>query len=339
MQCNAISYTRSDLEELIHRDPGGRGVASFLFNGAALGTGQLAAAAHSLASSARAVAIVTGFAVHDGQAYVAETDGPPGALALADVLLHHGVEVALVSDSIGMSALAAGCRELDLSPRLLVFQFKDEDAWIETFLQSDFGRRLTHLLSIERVGPSHTLESLAAQPREGPPPLEEFEREVPPEHRDVCHNMRGVPIGDCTAKTHRLFEIVQQRRLPITTIGIGDGGNELGMGQFPWEVLRAAIAQGPAGRVVCRIATDLAIVAGVSNWGGYALAAAIDSLRGSDYFPRHWNAERERRLLEALIRESGCVDGVTRRCEPTVDGLSAEVLSAFWRDLLSRQRH
>jgi hypothetical protein len=314
----------SALEELIHRDPGGRGVASFRVDGLPLGAGHLGAAARSVAGSARAIAIVTGFAVHDGQRFVAETDGPPGALALADVLLRHGVEVALVSDSIGLPALRVGSQALKLSPTLLDSPFGDDDAWVAELLDSDLGRRLTHVIAIERVGPSHMLETIAAEQRD------EFEREVPPASRNVCHNMRGVPIDDCTAKTHRLFEIIRERRLPITTIGIGDGGNELGMGIFPWELLKAAIAQGPAGRVVCRIATDFTIVAGVSNWGGYALAAAIDGLRGDDYFRRAWDAERERKLLETLVVQAECVDGLTRRREPTVDGLSPEQCAEFW---------
>lgn len=341
------------LEAAIRRDPSGRGPASFLWRGHPLGAGQLEAAARSLAENARSVAIVTGFAVHDGGRYVAETDGPPGALALASVLTHRGAQVALISDAIGMPALDAGRRELAQSVSLLEFPLEEgdeasaarmhnaeqycrrSDAWVAEFLGGEFGRDLTHLISIERVGPSHTLTSLTGQLRSEPSPEADFLRDVPLEHRDVCHNMRGIDINGSTAKIHRLFEAVQRQKLPVATIGIGDGGNELGMGQFPWEALKAAIAHGPAGQVACRIATQYTIIAGVSNWGGYALAAAIDALAQSNFFKHTWDARREQQLLEALISQAHCVDGLTRRRETTVDGLPAEQLAAFWRELLA----
>jgi hypothetical protein len=88
------------LEKLARRDPAGRGLSGFQWQGELLAHGQLATAASSLVGATGAVAIVTGFAVHDGQAYVPETDGPPGALALADVLEHHRREVVLTSDPL-----------------------------------------------------------------------------------------------------------------------------------------------------------------------------------------------------------------------------------------------
>src|SRR5262249_1646199 len=224
-----------------------------------------------------------------------------------------GVEVSLLSDSIAAPALRAGCAALNLAVELHEYPLDDSGQWAESFLASDAGRRLTHLIAMERVGPSHTLQSFLAQPREGEPLRAEFERDVPPEHRNACHNMRGMAIDSCTAPTHRLFDLIRERKLPITTIGIGAGGNEIAMGQLPWEVLRSAIAHGPAGQVACRIATDFTVLAGVSNWGGYALAAALDHLAGRERFLLDWNAQREQDLLRSLVEMAGCVDGLTRR--------------------------
>ena len=64
---------------------------------------------------------------------------------------------------------------------------------------------------------------------------------------------------------HRLFEAVQQQLPHITAIGIGDGGNEIGMGKLPWELIRRNIPH--SGLVACRVPTDHLIVCGVSNWG------------------------------------------------------------------------
>eukprot|EP00952_Eustigmatos_sp_NYUAD-ZCMA_P005446 23797-Eustigmatos_ZCMA.PRE.1 len=57
------------------------------------------------------------------------------------------------------------------------------------------------------------------------------------------------------------------------SIGIGDGGNELGMGKVIDLIYESCIPD--AERIGCVVPTNYLIVASVSNWGGYALAAAI----------------------------------------------------------------
>lgn len=317
------------LDALLRRDPGGRGVAAFLEAGQGLAAGHLAAAARHLAQHGQSAAIVTGFAIVGRDPPAAETDGPPGALFLARVLAALGVEVTLISDRFGLPLVEAG-RRLGGPDSARLFEFplaadpSESQAWIDDYLSSPAGARLTHLVSIERVGPSHTLASLSAQPRTGVAPIVEFEREVPPEQRDRCHNMRGVIIDDCTAPIHRLFETVAVRRPEVKTIGVADGGNEIGMGAVPWEIARQAIARGPAGQVACRVPCDNLILAGVSNYGAYALAAAVAALRGRTDLISAWNADAERRLIETLVRDARAVDGVTGLSQPTVDGLPLE---------------
>jgi hypothetical protein len=137
--------------------------------------------------------------------------------------------------------------------------------------------------------------------------------------------MRGESIDAHTAPAARLFEAIAERSLPITTIGIGDGGNEIGMGSFPWEDVATALGgEATAGRIVSRIATDFPLIAGVSNWGAYALALAVARLRGLEVSNRWLRPEGQRQLIEALVAEAGAVDGRTLRAEATVDGLSLE---------------
>jgi hypothetical protein len=62
------------------------------------------------------------------------------------------------------------------------------------------------------------------------------------------------------------------------SLGIGDGGNEIGMGKIRWEIIRRNIPRG--GLVACRVPVDHLIVCGVSNWGAYGLAAGVLLLRG-----------------------------------------------------------
>ncbi len=335
------------LEGLVHRDPGGRGLASFRAAGSSLDVGQLRAAADHLALHATSVGIVTGFCAVAGNHVAAETDGPPGALFLARALTALGIDVSLITDSYALPLLKVGCELWNLSPTILV-EFPSEEgspnstvrarndrladvrteSWVDEFLATGRGQHLSHLIAIERAGPSHTLESIAAQPRSGPAPSERFATEVPAAHRDVCHSMRGDSINGYTAKTHRLFECVGERKMPITTIGIGDGGNEIGMGVFAWELIVEAIGRGPASRIACRIATDFTLLAGVSNWAAYALALATVRLREANNLGRGWDARQERALIEAIVRQTEAVDGVTLRHEPTVDGLELDVCLA-----------
>jgi hypothetical protein len=136
--------------------------------------------------------------------------------------------------------------------------------------------------------------------------------------------MRGAVIDLCTAPIHRLFEAAATRRPDVKTIGIADGGNEIGMGGVAWEVLRQAIALGPAGQIACRIATDYLVLAGISNWGAYALAVSVAILRNRADLIATWNADSQRKLIESLVRDAGAVDGVSGLNQTTVDGLPLE---------------
>jgi len=105
------------------------------------------------------------------------------------------------------------------------------------------------------------------------------------------------------------------------TVGIGDGGNEIGMG-----AARARIARIDAlrARIATVVRVDHLVVAGVSNWGGYGVVAALGRLTGQDLLH---TPEVERRLIAACVAVGAC-DGVTRRREPTVDSLGADTHAA-----------
>jgi len=323
------------LEALTHLDPAGRGLASFRVERAPLDVGQLRAAALDLALRASHVAITTGFPIVTSTGIVAETDGPPGALFLARALLALGHEVVLIGDVYGAPLLRFGCRLWRLSEQRVVempLALVDDlpasaqantaaDRWVADFLASRPASGLTHLLAIERPGPSHTLESLSAQTTPGAAPTDRFAALVSPEHRGIAHNMRGESIQQHAAPVDRLFDWIASKHLPITTIGIGDGGNEIGMGSYAWETLTDAVGTEPAARIVCRTSTDYTLIAGVSNWAGYALALAVARLRDATDLGRSWNAAGQRTLIEGLVRETPAVDGLTRRREATVDGL------------------
>ncbi len=148
--------------------------------------------------------------------------------------------------------------------------------------------------------------------------------------------MRGVCIDGHSAPLHLLFERLPTSHPTAHTIGIGDGGNEIGMGAIPWAELRRRLSGEQAGRVPCRIACDFNIVAGTSNWGAMALAAGACLLRDRLDVLQPWTRERHREWLEYLVANGPAVDGVTGRREATVDGLPFLTYIQPWEGILRR---
>jgi hypothetical protein len=326
-------------DALVRRDPAARGLISSEPLYGPLCPGHLAQSAADLARSGRHVAIVTGFFVPDAQTPAAETDGPPGAIVLAIAFESIGIATTLVTDSNCAAALraAANVAGLDLSSIAVCPSVSGEStnesatrAWTDAFFEDGPGRTLTHLIAIERVGPSHDEESLVRQPRPGTPPLAEFLAAVPAGHRNRCHNSRGNPIDASTAPLHLLFETSPKHPNRPKTIGIGDGGNEIGMGVIPWEDLVRRLPRKEAACIPCRIATDWNIIAGTSNWGGFALAAATLVCANRTDVLAPLDADFHRNLLERMVAEGPAVDGITRRPEPTVDGLPFATYIQTW---------
>ena len=322
----------NQLRDIIQNDIGKRGLRSDpVRNLVNAFPDDFSAACHSLAEHpAAGLAVVTGFFIATATPAAGETDGPLGALFLARALVPLGIPVVLVTDDFCTRSLEAGLAECGMRKQVPVVtlptpahakDMSDAEYW-RYFDERKGIANLTHLLAIERVGPSHTIDAVA------------------PEHRDRCHTMRGRDITDMMSPVHRLFEIgisehdaqasdSEQHSLAlraqngrITTIGIGDGGNEIGMGKMPWDVIDRNIPNG--GMVACRIATQHLIVCGVSNWGAYALAAGVAHLRGKAPDASLFDPVRERQILEVMVEEGPLVDGVLGKPSVTVDGLTWE---------------
>ena len=264
------------------------------------------------------IAIVTGFVIASVEPMRAETDGPPGSLFLARVLQAMGMKVTLVTDRYCSLALEASLYKLKLKDQIQLLELPLEGS--ETYIDDFRGKvgPLTHLISIERVGPSHTPQSIISQEEGTKRTLELYRREVPEIDFDCPHNMRGRDIGQWTSPTHLLF----QDRLAEVTIGVGDGGNELGMGKIAWETIRNNIPNG--GITACRIPTDYLVVAGISNWGGYALAQGISLVRGLKTASELFDNNQENELLELMLNAGPLVDGVRGEASMSVDGIAFE---------------
>ncbi|MBL8849301.1 MAG: DUF4392 domain-containing protein [Planctomycetaceae bacterium] len=337
------------IEASVRVDPARRGLLSNAAD-TPLGLGELAAAARDLAGHGRDVAIVTGFAIPTTSGPLPETDGPPGAALLADICRQLGMRVRLVTDALAQNAVRIAARHAGLPVTDVEACPLDPAAaadWCTGFL--DRSPDLTHLIAIERPGPNHTAESIFAVA--GRDACDDFCALVAASDRDACHNMRGENIGRHTAPLHLLFKGAKVRRPDgvkvhrskgakaidsapnsshlhtfapshsFHSIGIGDGGNEIGMGKFSWEALPPLIAGGHGRRIACRIATDACIISGTSNWGAFALGAALAMLRDRPELIAAWTAQRHLDLLVELVEHGPAVDGVTRERTATVDGL------------------
>jgi D-glutamate cyclase len=333
-----IEQLISDIESLIRRDPARRGLIGADGNGP--GMGELAVATQLFLEKPSGVGLITGFFVRkavldesatddhpaepDCLAGHAETDGPPGTVVLADVLAGLGIPVTLITDElcepvVRLTCCAGSSHKIQIlaSP----IEKRGSANWRADILKRGLFQNISHLVAIERVGPGYTtvphqnsdIDDRASDNRQ-----REQGTSWKPGH---CCNMRGESIDAFSADLHLLIEAAATRNSKLQVVGIGDGGNEIGMGRFSWNELRARLPGPNADRVPCRVSADATVVAGVSNWGAYALAATIAVLHDRvDLLERH-TAASQQEVIETVVREAGAVDGVTRRNEPTVDGL------------------
>lgn len=233
------------------------------------------------------VGIITGFMIPSVDPPTGETDGPLGALFLASVLNRIGVPCVLLSDAASLNALDVGRRYLHLDDHPVVPLIPLPMESDSLFAPDD----ISHLIALERSGPSHSTGR--------------------------NYTMRGRDITEWTAPAHLLFEMPRK----YVTIGIGDGGNEIGMGKIPLTTIAKNIPNGET--IACRTAVDYLIVAGVSNWGAYALAAGVMILKES-IDESLFDSEAEFKLLERIVQDGPLIDGVTAQRTATVDGRSFE---------------
>lgn len=137
------------------------------------------------------------------------------------------------------------------------------------------------------------------------------------------YNMAG---EDISRWTEPLDSFALNSGIPI--IGIGDGGNEVGMGSLI-DALREIMPHYLS--CLCAVKADVCIPVDVSNWGAYGLSAALSSVAGK------WLAQDEDEERAALTMLGGrdMVDGVTKKKEASVDGLPIERHMKIIADLKS----
>jgi hypothetical protein len=131
-------------------------------------------------------------------------------------------------------------------------------------------------------------------------------------------------LVDWKAKMDYIFQRCQEES--ILTIGIGDGGNEIGMGKI-FGLLSKIHKFGMKCKCSCKSGvisvteTDCTIVSTIANWGAYALSNVIAvylTRRDLLHLP-----SIEEDLLSTAIK-AGFVDAKSGFGIPSVDGVSLE---------------
>lgn len=282
--------------------PAGIVVPTYQACRAAQGEPSSTLAARKLLSAIRVgseVVIATGAGVSPKLPF-GETDGPPGAVALArSLVLGFGAKVTLVAQDEHMPAIDACVRVIE-----------DLD-------------KLRGMIATA-IFPKGEAEGLAAAvdifDRQNPAAVIFVERDGPNEAGHY-HGVRGDrrPPGT-VADIYRLADEARQRN--VLTVGIGDGGNEIGFGKIREAVAgllpRGGLSQPDETGIVTVTGTDVLVSASVSNWGAYAISGALAIALGDDTLAH--SGDREHAFIVACIA-AGALDGATARPVLAVDGI------------------
>ena len=103
----------------------------------------------------------------------------------------------------------------------------------------------------------------------------------------------------------------------IPTVGIGDGGNEIGMGKVR-ELVERYVPNGK--KIATVVETDELVVSAVSNWGAYGLVAEL-SLKTEKNLLKGWEEE----FVVRVLVKAGLIDGVSKKREVSVDGIPMRI--------------
>jgi len=211
-----------------------------------------------------------------------ETDGPVGAIALYRVLETLGTTPVLVCGAPLADAIASDFRVHKISVGEPAVSRVEAKNALHHYQPS-------LVISIERPG-------MAADGK--------------------YYNMRGEDISSACASFDYFL-----RTASCPTIGIGDGGNEIGMGNVADTLEQLNI-------IPSATCCDELLIADVSNWAAHGLIAMLSVLREQDML-LGWDNLATLQYLSAR----GSVDGVSRKNSLTEDSLGSDISEKLIKDL------
>jgi hypothetical protein len=284
------------LEAAIQRDEGNRGLADLV-----LPAGELETAASALYHAPGPIAILTGFPCMLDHTPPTETDGPPGALAIIRACLALNKPCILLVEESNAAVLRAGMATIeDMSVILRVDVFPPRAKWgpTEEARLCQLAQEITFVVAIERAGPGAS--------------------------DGHYYTMRGRQMDKVVAPLERLLELVP---VSVQSIGIGDGGNEVGMGKVLDRILASTIIPN-ARQIACCTSTSWLLAASVSNWGGYALCCALavvaaeaEATHTTDKMGKEGDSNKTDCMSDAEGMGNPATEGMSRRREEWVERL------------------
>lgn len=255
------------------------------------------------------VIVTTGFTVTT--VHAPETDGPTGAAVLARAFdLGFKATPVIVTEESFRSMIGATCGAAGLS----MHNLKDAKAYprrvaVETFpIDPKISQKAAEKM-LDEINPS----AIISVERPGC------------NEKGVYHSGGGFDVSPYTAKIDDLINEARSRG--IFTVGIGDLGNELGMGYILDAVKDivpgATKCKCPCGAgIAAATETDALIVATVSNWGAYGLAACMATVLEE---PEVFHDMLTEKLLLRASSQAGAVDSVSGLSRPAADGVGEEI--------------
>ena len=289
------------LQVLVSKDLNNRGVSKLVV------AGDLLKSCLYL-SQADSVAIVSEFPCNYEFEVPYETDGIPGVFAVAKVLLHLGKKVTLLHSGDAMGGILRKC--------------------LSSFDWSKEGIELQSLASVEAMtacnqGSEYLFDCLVTIEHSGPAKDGKY------------YTMKGHDISELCMKINTE---VNGKLVYKKTISVGDGGNEWGMGKVNEKVIKYV----DKGELIGSAdSADFLISAGVSNWGGYAIAAGLLAARNCCIHRRYamygvghqfWVLDKnvlfskeEQHELLSIMAGLGIRDGMSKELGLCVDGLDISV--------------
>ncbi|KAF3701547.1 D-glutamate cyclase, mitochondrial [Channa argus] len=259
LACQRVVARIRELEMIIGEDPGQRGIRALFVQDELLHS--CLALSHSTS-----VAITTGFPTHYMHSPPDETDGPPGAIAMATMLLSLGKQVTMVTDKRALEMNQAIIDEAVKTGDSVLIQTSDTSYCIlktKPFTNPPSGvlKSTIPLITFDDNDPDAALHFLCHHGDSSKPRYDHLvaiERSGRAEDGNY-YNMREVNIKHLVDPIDELF--IAAKNIPgITTTGIGDGGNELGMGKLK-EKVKSLMPKGSL--IACEVPADHAIVAGI----------------------------------------------------------------------------
>ncbi|TNF05459.1 MAG: DUF4392 domain-containing protein [Gammaproteobacteria bacterium] len=219
-----------------------------------------------------------------------ETDGPAGAIALYKALEAQGAEPVLVCGEQLATSFAG-----DFRVEAMPLGFSPA-----------LPERIREILAVIRPELVVSIE-LPGRARDG-----------------RYYNMRGEDISEYTFCFDDFLTLAG-----CPTIAIGDGGNEIGMG----NVVDALASLDITPSATC---CDELVIADVSNWAAHGLVAMLSYWSDKDFL-----SEWDNRAVLEYLAARGSVDGVTRENTLSEDGLpceSGKMLVAGLQQLVNEAR-